>query len=176
MPLLSGCFFMLMSLFSVNTFAQQPAQEHGVIRMNGSIIDTPCTIDIADRDQTLELGTNTVINLIRKKESETYPFTIHLMNCRLQSVGRDKADWPQFQMTFDGQPDDGLFRINGASGVGLEIADRAGHIATPGKPMPYEAMSSGRMELNYVLRLVGDHSRLQAGDYRAAIRFKIDYF
>lgn len=167
---------MLICLLSVNALALQPDQGHGVVRMNGSILDTPCAIDVADRDQTVELGIETTGELIHDGQGPARQFTIHLMNCLLQPRAHGRTEWSRFQVTFDGNSDDGLFGVEGASGLGLKIADSEGHTAVPGKPMPYEAISSGRMALDYVLRLVGNHSRLYAGDYRTAIRFKIDYF
>jgi type 1 fimbria pilin len=167
--------FMLTSLVSLNALAIQPDQGHGVVHMNGSILETPCAIDVADREQAVELGTETVGELIHDGKGPARPFAIHLVNCVIRPTEQGLAA-SRFQVTFDGKPDEGLFGVVGAEGVGLQITDIAGNVAVPGQPMPYESIRSGPMELDYVLRLVGDRSQLHAGDYSSAIRFKIDYF
>lgn len=158
--------------------AQAHDQGHGSVNMEGSIIDTPCAIDVASRDQTIDMSTLPVGQIIRDGHGPTRPFSIRLVDCALTPMLPNRPDWSHFRVTFDGPTaHDALFSVSGqARGVGLQIADNAGSIAVPGKPMPANDLQVGSMKLDYTLRLVGDHQTLRAGAYRTTIRFKLDYF
>lgn len=164
--------FMLMSLGSTAAQAGSENEERGVVRMNGSILETPCAIGMEDRDQQVELGTETTGELLHDGAGPYRPFTISLMNCRLDTA--TLASW--FRVTFDGLPDGDNYAVNGASGIGVQIVDEAGEVASPGKPMPVSNITPGMQILKYKLRLKADNHHLQAGDYRTTIKFKIDYF
>uniref|UniRef100_UPI0034D2287F fimbrial protein n=1 Tax=Serratia marcescens TaxID=615 RepID=UPI0034D2287F len=62
------------------------------------------------------------------------------------------------------------------SGLGVEIRDREGNLARPGIPLPRASLTPGNQILNYTLQLIGDHRQMIAGNYRTAVRFKVDYF
>lgn len=162
--------FMLISLQSVNVFAHQSSLQHGLVFMNGSIFDTPCAVDVAD--QTVHLLTNAS----GKSRSAGHPFALHFNDCRPVSAGEGKTTTTLFQVIFEGNPAGHLFVLAGTSGIAMEIADNAGNVAIPGRPMPDERANSDQLELDYVLRLIGDSSRLKTGENSTAIRFKADYF
>lgn len=151
--------------------------EHGIVNLHGSILITPCAINMADTFQSIELGTETTGEFQHEGVGPGRPFSIHLVNCNLIASETDKPAASWFQLTFDGPKDDtSLFGLEGASGAGLEISDDAGHFAHPGEPMPARRMTGHSMALNYMLRLAEDRHPLRAGSYRATVRFKIDYF
>ncbi|MOA61490.1 PAP fimbrial minor pilin protein precursor [compost metagenome] len=56
------------------------------------------------------------------------------------------------------------------------IRDARGEVAAPGDAMPASTFTPGEMQLHYTLSLVGNQQTLQAGDYRSAIRFRMDYY
>ncbi|MBO4154588.1 fimbrial protein [Enterobacter kobei] len=88
-----------------------------------------------------------------------------------------KEDWKHFRVTFDGDQEGGVFGVRGgASGVGLQISDNLGNIASPGKVLPFVDIIPGSMQLNYSLKLVANNHALKSGDYYSSIRFKMDYF
>ncbi|WP_413506756.1 fimbrial protein [Serratia proteamaculans] len=150
---------------------------HGSVSMTGAIIDTACAIDIGSRAQAIVLPTLPVGQLIREGQGPTQPFAIRLVNCTLSRPDPRLPDWQTFQVTFDGPADGARFRITGAAhGIALQIADGDGRIALPGVSLPLQAVKPGTLVLPYTLRLVGNTERLQPGDYRAAVRFKLDYY
>ncbi|QGH61593.1 fimbrial protein [Serratia proteamaculans] len=153
-------------------------QGNGSVNMQGSIIDTPCAIDVPSRDQTIDMLSLPLGQIIRDGHGPTRPFSIHLVNCALTPMLPNRPDWSYFRVTFDGPTThDDLFNLNGeARGVGLQIADSAGAIAIPGKQMPANDLQIGSMRLDYTLRLVGNHQTLRAGTYQTTLRFKLDYF
>ncbi|WPU21985.1 fimbrial protein [Cedecea neteri] len=172
--------FLLMLLIGAGNSPASLVQDqgHGTVSMAGSIIDTPCAIDVPSRDQTIDMATLPLGQIIRDGQGPTSQFSIQLVNCTLTPLLPNRPDWSHFQVTFDGPTVRGnLFSVSGrARGVGLQIADAAGAIAVPGKPMPAYGLQLGDMRLNYTLRLVGDRHSLRAGTYQTTLRFKLDYF
>jgi len=77
---------------------------------------------------------------------------------------------------FDGPAAGDLFRISGASGVGLEITDKAGNIVQPGKVITITPEEYANQRMDFNLRLVSNHDALRVGEYHAVLRYKVDYF
>jgi type 1 fimbria pilin len=147
----------------------------GRVNMQGSIIDTACAIAVDSREQSIDMGVIPVADIIRDGQGRSKPFSIALVDCVLDRPG--KADWKHFQVTFDGDTEGDLFGVRGgASGVGLQISDGSGNIASPGKVLPFVDIIPGSMQLNYSLKLVANNHALKLGDYFSSIRFKLDYF
>lgn len=147
----------------------------GRVNMQGSIIDTACAIAVDSREQSIDMGIIPVADIIRDGNGRSKPFSIDLVNCVLDRPG--KEDWKQFQVIFDGDADGDLFGVHGgASGVGLQITDGLGNIASPGKALPVVDIAPGSMQLNYSLKLVANNHAVKSGDYFSSIRFKLDYF
>jgi type 1 fimbria pilin len=147
----------------------------GRVNMQGSIIDTACAIAVDSREQSIDMGVIPMADIIRDGQGRSKPFSIDLVDCVLGRLG--KEDWKQFQVTFDGDKEGGLFGVRGrASGVGLQISDSLGNIASPGKVLPFVDIIPGSMQLNYSLKLVANNHALKPGDYFSSIRFKLDYF
>ncbi len=167
-----SCFFssVLFSAYAVGGLANW-----GRVNMQGSIIDTACAIAVDSREQSVNMGVIPVADIIRDGQGHSKPFSIDLMNCVLYRPG--KEDWKHFKITFDGDPEGDLFGVRGrASGVGLQISDSLGNIASPGKALPFVDIIPGSMQLNYSLKLVANNHALKSGDYFSSIRFKLDYF
>ncbi len=166
-------FPLVLLLVGAETFAQGT----GRVDMRGSVIETACAIDTSSRDQTIEMATMPVSQIIRDGHGVDQPFAVRLVNCVLPRLGSGLTAWRQFQATFDGRADRGFFSVDGnARGVALMIADSRGNIAAPGTPLPLAELVSGDKVLNYSMRLVGNNRALRSGDYYSTIRFKIDYY
>lgn len=183
----STCQIVLPSMFTLIFFsvflteiACAKDQGHGRVNMQGSIIDTACAIDVNSRDQTINMASLPVGQIIRDGFGPEKPFSIHLINCTLKPSHPVPGlhEWSKFQVTFDGMTTrDSLFGVSGeAKGVGLQITGSQGEIAIPGEPMSFSALTDGDMHLDYTLRLMANHETVQAGNYKTAIRFKLDYF
>ncbi|UTO00475.1 fimbrial protein [Serratia nematodiphila] len=174
----TAIFLVASCLFSVSCFTTQAAnsvQGWGQVNMQGSIIDTACAIAVESREQTIDMDAVPLADIIRDGQGRSKPFSIELVNCVLERA--EKEDWKQFQVTFDGDGEGGLFDVRGdASGIALQIIDHYGNIAMPGRPMPLQDILSGSMQLNYTLKLVTNNHALKAGDYFSSLRFKLDYF
>ncbi|CAI2045316.1 PAP fimbrial minor pilin protein precursor [Serratia fonticola] len=148
------------------------------VRMQGSIINTPCAIAVASSDQSIEMPTLPIEQIMRDGYGPARPFSIGLMACFFPRNYPNSPDGSTFRMTFEGQTtNDSLFAVSGqARGVGLQISDVYGNIALPSKHLSLSNLHSGDMTLNYNVRLVGDKKVLKAGPYHSSIRFKLDYY
>ncbi|EPM1538086.1 fimbrial protein [Serratia ureilytica] len=168
-------------LVLLNTLAQaqaaHPTQGWGRVNMQGAIIDTACAIATGSREQTIDMDSIPVGDIMRDGQGTTRSFSIELIHCELSRPTPGLPDWKQFQVTFDGEADGALFGVQGeAKGVGLEITDSQGNKALPGEPMPLGEINRGAMKLDYVMKLVSNNQVLKAGGYTSAIRFKLDYY
>lgn len=172
------CLLNALLSIAMSPVAQADIPGHGRVSMQGSIIDTACTIDMASLNQSVMLPTVPASSLLSTGEGPSVPFRIQLTDCVLHSKDRTRPGWHTFQVTFDGPTSNSaLFDVLGtATGIGLRITSDQGEVAVPGKPMATGLLTSGTMRLNYRLQLALNHARLVAGDYRAIIRFKLDYF
>nr|WP_261156494.1 fimbrial protein [Serratia fonticola] len=168
-------FSCLFSSVFIPTYAADGLAGWGRVNMQGSIIDAACAIAVDSREQSIDMGVIPLADIIRDGQGHSKPFSIDLVNCVLDHPG--KEDWKHFQVTFDGDPEGELFGVSGgASGVGLQISDSLGNIATPGKALAFVDIIPGSMQLNYSLKLVANNHALKSGDYFSSIRFKVNYF
>ncbi|CAI1912204.1 PAP fimbrial minor pilin protein precursor [Serratia fonticola] len=161
----------------VSSLAADSALEWGRVNMQGSIIDTACAIAVESQDQTVEIDAISVEDIVRDGQGRGKNFYIKLSDCELDRFGRQLPDLKNFQVTFDGDSEGGLFTVQGTvSGVALKISDLGGNIARPGKPLPLETINPQSMVLSYAVNLVANNHILTSGEYFSAIRFKLDYF
>jgi type 1 fimbria pilin len=167
---------LLSGLAAGPSYASQTLQGWGRVNMHGAIIDTACAIAAGSRDQTIDMETIPLGQIVRDGQGMTKPFSIELVNCILERPG-NKSDWKFFQVTFDGSAEGTLFGVQGdARGVALKINDSNGNVVIPGEPLPMEEIIPGNRMLNYSMTLIANHQPLKAGAYFSTVRFKLDYF
>lgn len=170
-------FIFTLSIFQPSTLASISWQGWGKVNMQGAIIDTACSISVNSRDQTIDMETVPVADIIRDGQGRRKAFSIELINCILERPSNNFSDWRQFQVTFDGDAEGNLFGVHGtASGIALKITDEDDNIARPGDPLRPKEISTGNMQLKFNIRLVANSHTLKSGDYFSVIRFKLDYF
>lgn len=163
--------FLLLACLS----AQAPAATHGHghVRLSGTILDTACAIAAGDTDQSIEIGTLPVSDVLKNGRGREVPFTVRLVNCVLS--GGDH--WKDVRITFNGEPDGAhRFALQGrGKGEALVIADARGAEATPGEAMPAATLEPGSMALRYRMWLTADSRALQPGDFHTTVRYFMEY-
>lgn len=172
-------FTFLITLFLIceTKLAIAQSQGWGTVNMHGSILETACSIDINSRDQTINMATLPISQIIRDGYSSNRFFTIQLVNCDIYRWDSSLPNFSHFKITFDGLRENKLFGIEGeATGVGLQITDSLGEIAIPGKTMSAINITPKDMLLKYSIRLVGNYQPLTTGNYYSNIKFKMDYY
>lgn len=147
-----------------------------LITMNGSIIETACSIDINSKDQTIEMGSLSISQITQDGQSNARTFSIKLINCVLERPESKKPNWQYFTITFDGVHNGSLFTTNGqAEGIGIEISSTSGEVVYPGKAMSSQELTDGTRNLNYKLRIKRNNKSLKSGNYFGLIKYKLDY-
>lgn len=156
--------------------SQTASADKGTISMQGAIINTPCAIATQYRDQTIEMGEETIGRIFHDGHGRLRNFSVNLVNCYGPGEVDTHPGGQTFRTTFDGPSSDGLFKVSGAEGVGLQIKDSVGNIAVPGFPLPLSEITTGNQRLDFTLQLVRNRQSLRSGEYFSALRFKIEYF
>lgn len=176
-PRVAPSLLMCCSLVSSVSAFSADMSGQGRVSMEGAIVETPCAIEVGDREQTLVMDTLPLSQLIRDGRGPEKKFVIHLRDCVLTRLDAAAPHWQRFAVTFDGDSVKGHFGLRGeAHGVALMIRDLRGSVAVPGSVMPAGSITPGETQLHYTLSLVGNRETLQPGEYRSAIRFKMDYY
>lgn len=150
----------------------------GRANFKGQVITPACTLAMEDAYQEIDMGTTPLRDLQNSFAGPEKKFRLRLRNCELAGTGKQVYTATRVRVTFDGIPGEtpDKFSLTGqAEGINLQILDNYGYPARPGKTMPPLLLKGNEDGLDYVLRIVRNGSPLKAGDYYAALRFKIDY-
>lgn len=158
-------------------------RHEGVTQLVGSVISTPCSIVMSNRDQTVDFSslTLTMLSTAVAREQQTRPFDIELRDCGSVYSTLDSKTWT---IRFDGQGADNIdaFALQGPSqGLGVSVLDNTKNIVIPGETYPLfdsvlrQGQSGKTLFLRYFLRLELTGKPLQAGRYHGLVRFFIDY-
>lgn len=150
---------------------------HGRVNMRGSILETACAIAMDSRSQQVEMGNIPLGEIVRNQRSFAIPFKIKLINCVLERLNPNKPDWQYFTITFLGAKAGKNFTTSGtARGLALQIQDQNMNILQPGVASKPGDLAQGDLILNYFISLVSNGESLHPGEFRAAIKYKIDYY
>lgn len=151
---------------------------HGRASFKGEVIAPACTLAMEDTYQAIDMGITPVRDLQDSFSGPEKRFRLRLRNCELAGTGKRVYMASRVRVTFDGlqgeTPD--KFSLTGqAEGINLQILDNQGYPARVGKVMPPLLLNGNEEGLDYTLRVVRNGQPLKAGDYYAALRFKVDY-
>lgn len=151
---------------------------HGRASFKGKVIAPACSLAMEDTWQAIDMGETPVRDLQDSFAGPEKKFHLRLHNCELAETGKRVYTASRVRVTFDGlqgeTPD--KFSLTGqAEGINLQILDNQGYPARVGKVMPPLLLNGNEEGLDYTLRVVRNGLPLKAGDYYAALRFKVDY-
>ncbi|WP_308724987.1 fimbrial protein [Escherichia coli] len=151
---------------------------HGRASFKGQVIAPACTLAMEDTWQAIDMGETPVRDLQGSFASPEKKFRLRLRNCELAGTGKRVYTASRVRVTFDGLQGETAdkFSLTGqAEGINLQILDNQGYPARVGKVMPPLLLNGNEEGLDYTLRVVRNGQPLKAGDYYAALRFKVDY-
>ncbi|STE89123.1 PixH protein [Escherichia coli] len=151
---------------------------HGRASFKGQVIAPACTLAMEDTWQAIDMGETPLRDLQDSFSGPEKRFRLRLRNCELAGTGKRVYTASRVRVTFDGlqgeTPD--RFSLTGqAEGINLQILDNQGYPARVGKVMPPLLLNGNEEGLDYTLRVVRNGQPLKAGNYYAALRFKVDY-
>lgn len=171
--LLWGCTYPAFS------FSQPPVTGNiGRASFSGEIVSSACVLAMEDAYQEINLGDIPVRDL---QDSFTGPekrFRLRLRDCDLEKPEDGAVRVGHVRVTFDGlqgETPDKFSVVGQAEGINLQILDNQGYPARVGKVMSPLLLNGNEEGLDYTLRVVRNGQPLKAGDYYAALRFKVDY-
>jgi len=150
----------------------------GRATFSGQVVVPACTLAMEDAWQSVDLGETPVRDLQVASAGPEKHFQLRLMDCELAGTGKSVLAGSRVRVTFDGvqgsEPDH--FRVVGqATGIDLQVIDNQGYSARSGEPLPAQPLYGDGQGLEYRLRVVRNGQPLNAGNYYAALRFRVEY-
>lgn len=151
---------------------------HGRAHFSGQVIAPACSLAMEDTYQAIYMRDTPVRELQDTFSGPEKKFRLRLRNCELAGSGSNIFIGSRIRVTFsgrEGESRDKFSVIGQAQGINLQIADSSGYLAKSGEVMHPMLLNGNEQSLDYTLRLVRNGKPLQAGDYYAVLRFKVDY-
>lgn len=151
---------------------------HGRTIFKGQVIAPACTLAMEDAYQTIDMGMTPVRDLQGSSVGIEKKFRLRLRNCELAGTGKRVYTASRVRVTFNGLQgvtSDKFSLIGQAEGIDLQIFDHQGYPARAGRVMPPLLLNGNEEGLDYTLRVVRNGQPLKAGNYYAALHFKVDY-
>ncbi|MEX5792122.1 fimbrial protein [Providencia hangzhouensis] len=79
--------------------------------MQGSIMDTACSIDTGSYEQSIDMGILPLSLIQQKGQGQAHDFFITLIGCKLTSYTGEP--WKTFEVSFDGPVNGDFFQYRG---------------------------------------------------------------
>lgn len=155
----------------------------GITQLTGSVISTPCSINLSSRYQTIDFSYLTIAMLSTSvtRDNHIKPFYIELQNCGSNYTVIDSKSWI---IRFEGQNvmDTNAILLQGPSeGVAISILDSSQNVLTLNKNYllfnNLDALEKGinPLRLRYFLRMKLTGKSMQPGSYQGLVIYSIDY-
>lgn len=162
--------------------------QHGILRVQGSLTDSPCRLEMHSRDQTIELGSVGVGDLsVIGSEGRSVSFQLALTDCLAVANARMNRqtgqvpwsrDQPGVAIRFLAEDTDGTGRYvkaKGITGLGLVIKDAMEHPLALGQYSSPRLLPVGQSMLTYTVTPVRVASAMSPGSFYAVIGFQLSY-
>lgn len=155
-------------------------QFSGHATFSGEVLAPACTIALEDRFQIIPFGEVPLRELWAGSGHLVQDMVIHLEHCAQPGQADElRSDDRALRIRFEGVPDKdpaGFRTFGTAGGVALYLQDARREAVRPGVYMPaLWQRSYDRQVLEYRMEVRPDGQAIRAGDFRAALRFRIDY-
>ncbi|HHE6467801.1 TPA: fimbrial protein [Providencia rettgeri] len=186
-------FILLSCLLPIRVAIAQPLPNlvddvHSSITINGTLVESTCTLDMKSVDQTIELGdiaTHTFQQFAN--EVQPIPFQIQLNDCghsssyiRTKNQGNNLNWFEDQQIAFlsfySEQQTQGMIKTKGeTSGIALRIEDNLHRMIKLGEESYYHPLSPDSNHLLFYIVAKRTTEAITAGLFYATINFKINY-
>ncbi|MBF2750900.1 type 1 fimbrial protein [Enterobacter bugandensis] len=184
MIVFAGCVLASPLTFPVSAmpFEDYSGEAHtkwgGQAKFTGHVFSPACSLNMEDAWQSVDMGETPIRDLVQGIDGPQKILRLHLRDCELAGASQDVFTFKRMRITFEGVRGETheRFSVTGrAKGIDLQIFDSTGFVARAGKVMPALEIYGNEQALDYTFRLVRSTVPLSAGDYYAALRFKVDY-
>lgn len=159
---------LLLALYAAQGHAETQGMS-GVLDILGSVVDTPCALDMNSADQAIDLGNVSRSQLLRPSGSILNEHTGNLVWSAYQPVVS-----VAFLAAAD-EDDPRLVKVSGVSGMGLRLTDALGRdvrLGARGEPL---FLAHGNDTLNWQVQPRRTAAALSNGAFRATVDFRLMY-
>ncbi|MFV4758710.1 fimbrial protein [Citrobacter freundii] len=169
--------------------------EYGNVRFHGRVFVSPCVLDMASRDQTIDLG-DISANRFRQGGDRSDPVlvTLYLNGC-LKGSGHTLRDFPgqtsempelaystvergvSMTMMAEGAPENSdLGRIRGdVRGAGIRLLTERKQLIHLNQPQRMWILKPGDNAIHFLAALESFGREVTAGEFNGLVRLKLEY-
>lgn len=148
----------------------------GLVHMTGRIVDTPCALHADNQYQAFTLQPTAIGGLLQGDTNIKQPLKMYINGCTTETNNTNSRA-AGFILTLEGEGAEREFAVLGsAKGIALIIKDDQGNPVSPGVPLQDTNVASGNMTLNYSISLTSTGNAIEAGDYHATIKLRINHY
>ncbi|EAW0727646.1 type 1 fimbrial protein [Salmonella enterica] len=169
--------FLLMTMLILSQHGN--AQNDNNVHFSGTLVNTPCTLNLDDQSEFVDFGTIIDKYLYQYKRTNPKAFQIHLEDC-------DTTIGPSVSVSFTGTTDNelpGFFALDGggiASGIAVGIETEDGKLIRAGNQSPQIPLQDGETTLHFnaIVAIkptaLINHS-LVMGSFQSTVTFMLSY-
>ncbi len=171
----------LVAVAAAGLLSQAAFADGGTVNFNGSIVDSPCSIDPSSQNITVPMGaiSRAVLNGAAGKRTLTpSKFQILLTNCGATAKGATVT----FTGTTDAKVTDdlaianaGQVGVTAATGVAIELGDSAGTKIPVGSASGTYVLGVGNNPLNFQATYVSTGPAVTVGPANSTAQFVVTY-
>ncbi|TFZ52682.1 type 1 fimbrial protein [Serratia proteamaculans] len=174
-PLLSAVALLVAA--SGNLFAAQGGTS---MHLHGALVDEPCYVQPGDESITLDFGTVIDKYLYLNSRTNSQPFTIHLVDCNIDSWPGGGTVTARFEGTESPELPGYLAVSNANSGVAIGLEESDGKLLPLGQNSAAITLANGSNALDFKAFVAGEPSALQnsalaLGEFSAVTTFYLEY-
>ena len=169
--------------------------EYGNVRFHGRVFVSPCVLDMASRDQTIDLGDISASRFRQGGDrSDPVLVTLYLNGC-LKGSGHTLRDFPgqtsempelaystvergvSMTMMAEGAPENSdLGRIRGdVRGAGIRLLTERKQLIHLNQPQRMWILKPGDNDIHFLAALESFGREVTAGEFNGLVRLKLEY-
>ena len=169
--------------------------EYGNVRFHGRVFVSPCVLDMASRDQTIDLGDISASRFRQGGDrSDPVLVTLYLNGC-LKGSGHTLRDFPgqtsempelaystvergvSMTMMAEGAPENSdLGRIRGdVRGAGIRLLTEGNQLIHLNQPQRMWILKPGDNSIHFLAALESFGREVTAGEFNGLVRLKLEY-
>ncbi len=162
--------------------------QRGRLNVNGSMHESPCSLEMTSRHQTIDLGAVSASQLQRPgDQAPSRPFQLRFQDCQriagsIRSERTGNLAWsahqPVLSVTFIAPADADdprLVKVQGITGMGLRLTDALGRdvqLGSRGEPL---FLTEGSSLQTWHVQPTRTSAPLTSGAFRAVVDFRLSY-
>ncbi len=169
--------------------------EYGNVRFHGRVFVSPCVLDMASRDQTIDLGDISASRFRQSGDrSDPVLVTLHLNGC-LKGSGHTLKDFPgqtselpelshstvergvSMTLMAESAPENSdLGRIHGdVRGAGIRLLTERNQLIHLNQPQRMWILKPGDNAIHFLAALESFGQEVTAGEFNGLVRLKLEY-